>query len=139
MTIQLNEADERPITPKEVRDSYLKYKDMGFLPTTSSCYGGCLEGCVIGGRRGAVLFNDSQCGLCDVKEWEVRPFVPLYEVRRIADRPFRRYLAEAQPLGSIQAVYVGQTDIADELSSMESRLTYERNISHWLLRTGQGS
>ena len=29
MTIQLNEVNERPITPKEVRDSYLKYKDTG--------------------------------------------------------------------------------------------------------------
>ena len=133
MTIQLNEVNERPITPKEVRDSYLKYKDTGVsADDIKLVMVDALEGlCYWWAKRGGTPSMIANAVMGNVKECGSPPFVPLYEVRRIAARAFRRYLAEAQPLGNRLGGMLGQTDIADELSSMESWLDYRTEQFHF--------
>jgi len=133
MTTQTREVDERPITPKEVRDSYLKYKSTGVSEEDIKLVMvDALEGlCYWWARRGGTPSMIANAVMGNVKECGNPPFIPLYEVRRIAARAFRRYLLEAQPLRGRLGGILGQTDIAEELSAMESWLDYRTEQFHF--------
>jgi len=128
-------SNEVPTTPSEVRASYLKYEDTGVSEEDIKLV--MLDAldnlCYWWARKGGTPSTIADAVMGQVKECGSPPFASPVQVRRIAAKAFRRYIEDMKPtLDQIRATQYNQpTDISEELSAMESWLTYRTEQFHF--------